>query len=373
LIAERDQARGDVEPLRASCYELEERVIQSAREIDVWQERFEVMREAWRKIAATAERERDEALRVQEALRLKAKNLARERDEWKVEAHTQAELYRERCRERNEALGNAVFWKAQHDTKEALLFDKAQRFERERDEARMALAVTSDDLRETELELCKAEAERDEARRKNKNVIASELQAIRDRNEARAKLPPVEWVSYEDHCRVAEKLQNERDEAQAKIVQLRHQLADAEQAEFIRQQERDEAQVQVALLQERRAKLLAEAFQFERERDEARAELAHLSTVMDREDGEALRLERERDEALSLLRSAQVEREAVADQHEAQCDGLEAERDEARADLAKAEGYAVYLSQAWRSDCIVDELADWLEAAQAHCDARNNT
>jgi chromosome segregation ATPase len=267
LIAERDQARGDVEPLRASCYELEERVIQSTREIDVWQERFEVMREAWRKIAATAERERDEALRVQEALRLKAKNLARERDEWKVEAHTQAELYRERCRERNEALGNAVFWKAQHDTKEALLFDKAQRFERERDEA-----------------LEKA---------RWANHIA----------ECRGK----EIVSREE---VIEQLQNERDEAELRLTESTAAFRQV-------QHERNAAETNLADLNETTETKLAKYYDkwFEAER----------------------------------------------------------ERDEARADLAKAEGYAVYLSQAWRSDCIVDELAGWLEEAQAHCDARNNT
>lgn len=41
-------------------------------------------------------------------------------------------------------------------------------------------------------------------------------------------------------------------------------------------------------------------------------------------------LESERDEAVHLLRTAQVERAAVADEHEAECGRLEGERDEAR-------------------------------------------
>jgi chromosome segregation ATPase len=114
----------------------------------------------------------------------------------------------------------------------------------------------------------KLAAERDEARRKNENVIASELQAIRDRSEARAVL--AEALVERDAAR------NERDHYRHKANRMEN--------------ERDAAL---------------------RERNEARAELAHLSSVMDREDGEAWRLEQERDEAQADLAEIQEERSGI--------------------------------------------------------------
>jgi N-acetylmuramic acid 6-phosphate (MurNAc-6-P) etherase len=100
--------------------------------------------------------------------------------------------------------------------------------------------------------------------------------------------------------------------------------------------------ITVARLMDRLTDVVAEREQFRRERDEAREMLAAM------------------DEDVSSAAAALKEGWART----------MAERDEAQAALAKAEGFAVYLSQAWRDDCLVGELQAWLKGAAERCMSR---